>query len=496
MKNKLKRLLAVILSAACILTVMPLSGFAADEPSEGSGEDKIISYKVIFDLNGGEGEIEEITAKTDEEITLPDENSAVYEGKKLIGWNSDKEGGEKSFSPGEKVKNLSETDGAEIILYAVWMDTDPEETPEENPDSGENEETVEYTITYYLSEKEPYGEEKKYAAGSTIVHPEDPKKEGFKFAGWILGEEGGKPVPVPSTMPSENLKAYASWEIQSYTISYTVDGVTTAKTALFGSDIAKTVPADPKKDGHVFAGWFDKNGKNLYDYSTVPSNDIEFTAKWLRNGNVVYLVDGKTYEAYEVREGEKIPVPENPKKFAHKFKGWNPEIPDVMPSNDLEFKAQWEIDKDFVTLVIGGTVVAGGIMAAIAGAAITGISVIGGIIAIIGVASNIKKSYTVTYKVDGSVYKTYKHEAGEKITVPANPTKSGYKFEGWTPDIPEKMPKKNLTFEAKWSEIKDDSNNSNTEIPSTGSTNAGIAAFAALAISAVAAIIIKKKKDK
>lgn len=422
MKNKLKGLIAVILSAACILTVMPLSGFAANETTT---------------------EIESTTT-----TTVPDKVETTV-----------------------PVTDNNDT-------------TDSDET-----------EGKEFGITYYLGENEQYGEVKKFTVGSAIIHPENPKKDGFKFAGWILGEENGKTIPVPSTMPANDLKAYASWEIQSYKISYTVDGVTTVKEAVFGSDITKTTPADPEKEGHVFAGWFDKDGKNLFDYSTVPAGDIEFIAKWLRDGNVVYLVDGKTYEAYEVREGEKIPVPENPKKFAHKFKGWSPEIPEAMPAEDLEFKAQWEIDKDFVTLVIGGTVVAGGIVAAMAGAAITGISIIGGIIAIIGVASNIKKSYTVTYKVDGSVYKSYKHEAGEKITVPANPTKNGYKFEGWTPEIPEKMPKQNLTFTAKWSEIKNDSNK-NEEIPSTGSTNTGIAAFAALAISAVATIIIKKKKDK
>ncbi|MBQ8762505.1 MAG: InlB B-repeat-containing protein [Clostridia bacterium] len=594
MKNKLKSMLAVVLSATCLLSVMPLSGFAAEkqtigisegsftgeltdvtafegdeivkgdekglfyvtvnsekasegydensfdgykeENAEGEKSDNVyyesytvpaapngykdgakvnikqtedfysidsswykgnevnleytpVSYKVIFDLNGGEGKIEDIVAEYDSEITLPSADSVSFEGKKLVGWNINKDGGEKSYAPAEKVKNLSETDGAEITLYAVWMDTDTD------TDSGE-EEVTEYSITYYLGEDEQYGSAQKYAAGSKIVHPKDPEKEGFKFAGWILGEEDGKTVPVPETMPSNDLKAYASWEIRSYTISYTVDGTTTAKTALYGSDIAKTAPSDPEKEGYVFAGWFDKNGKNLYSYSTVPANDVEFTAKWLRNGNVTYLVDGKTYEAYEVQEGEEIPVPENPKKFAHKFKGWSPEVPEKMPSEDLEFKAQWEIDKDFITLVIGGTVVAGGIVAAIAGAAITGISIIGGIIAIIGVASNIKKSYTVTYKVDGSIYKTYKHEAGEKITVPANPTKSGYKFKGWTPEIPDEMPKKSLTFEATWSEIDDNSNDTNAQIPSTGSTKAGLAAFAALAISAVAAIIIKKKKDK
>ena len=436
MKNKLKGMLAVVLSIACILTVMPLSGFAAEETTT----EPINPVETTVNA--------ETTVPTETETTTPES---------------------------------SETTAPES--------TTPEDTETDSP------EAEEYSITYYLSEKEQYGEEKKFAAGATIVHPEAPKKEGFKFAGWILGEENGETVPVPEKMPSNDLKVYASWEVNSYNISYTVDGVTNVKTALFGSDIAETTPADPEKEGHVFAGWFDKDGKNLYDYSTVPSSDVEFTAKWLRDGNVVYLVDGKTYEAYEVREGETIPVPENPQKFAHKFVKWDPEIPEVMPSEDLEFNAVWEFDKDFITLVIGGTVVAGGIIAAVAGAAITGVSIIGGIIAILGIASNINKSYTVTYKVDGSVYKTYKHEAGDEITVPANPTKNGYKFEGWTPEIPDKMPKQNLTFEAKWSEIEDDSN-TDTEIPSTGSTKAGIAAFSALAISAVAAFIIKKKKEK
>lgn len=463
MKNKLKGLLAVVLSMACILSVTPLTGFAAEETTTQT--------------------VTEVETTVAPETTVPEETTVPgttvpEEGETTVPGTTEPENSE-TTAPGTTEPENTET-------------TAPE-TDEEN--KGETE-AIKYGITYYLSEKEQYGSEQKYAVGDTIVHPEEPKKTGFRFAGWILGEENGKAIPVPEKMPSNDLKAFASWEVMSYNISYTVDGETTVKSALYGSDMSDTIPANPKKDGYVFAGWFNKDGINAFDYSTVPANDIEFIAKWLRNGNVVYLVDGKTYEAYEVKEGDKIPVPENPKKFAHIFNGWSPEIPEKMPSEDLEFKAQWKIDKDFVTIVIGGTVVAGGIMAAIAGAAITGISVIGGIIAVIGVVSNIKKSYTVTYKVDGSVYKTYKHHAGEKISVPANPTKSGYKFEGWTPDIPDKMPKNNLTFEAKWSEIKDDSNKPNIEIPSTGSTNAGIAAFAALAISAVATVILKKKKDK
>ncbi len=443
-----------------------------------------VSYKVIFDINGGNGAIEAVEAKYDTEFTLPDSNSATKEGFILKGWNTAADGSGTQFTAAQSVKNLTETDGGEVTLFAQW-----------GTDDGEKKE---FTVTYYLSENEQYGLPQKYEAGSAIVLPASPEKEGFEFAGWILGEENDKTIPMPEAMPENDIKAYASWELKSYTIKYLVDDTEHAvKSATYGSDIALTAPADPKKEGYVFAGWFDADGNNLYSYTTVPASDVTFTAKWLKNGNVFYMVDGKTYEAYEVTEGDPIPVPDDPEKFAYKFNGWDPEIPSAMPESDLTFTAQFVLDKDFITLVIGGTVVAGGIVALIAdagAAAITGISIVGGIIALLGVSSSFKKTYTVTYKVDGSVYKTYKHEAGEKITVPADPSKSGYKFAGWSPEIPDEMPKSNLTFEAQWTEIVDDSDLS-ANIPSTGSTQAGIAAFAALALSAAAAIIFKKKKS-
>lgn len=481
MKNKLKGLLAVVLSLACFLSTTPIVGFAAGDVNGETDSNKEFEYKVIFDLNGGEGEIEPVTAKYGTEITLPDSDSAAKEGFKLTGWNTAKDGSGDNYAPAASVKNLTETENSEITLYAQW-DT-------------ETQEAEKFTVTYYLSDDEQFGEAQSYEAGAKIELPAPPAKEGFEFAGWILGEKDGEAIKMPEVMPAENIKAYASWEVKSYQISYTVDGTNyLTKVVPYGSDIALTAPEDPAKEGYIFAGWFDKNGTNLYSYATVPASDVEFTAKWLKNGNVVYVVDGKTYEAYEVAEGQSIPVPEDPEKFAHIFDGWTPAIPAVMPAEDLTFTAKWKVDKDFVALVIGGTVIAGGVIAAIAGTAITGVSIIGGIFALLGITSGINKTYTVTYKVDGKVYKTYKHESGDKITVPADPTKDGYKFAGWTPEIPDKMPKKNLTFTATWENKQDDSNVGG-EIPSTGSTAAGITAFAALAISAAVALIIKKKKE-
>ena len=52
--------------------------------------------------------------------------------------------------------------------------------------------------------------------------------------------------------------------------------------------------------------------------------------------------------------------------------------------------------------------------------------------------------YKLTYKVDGEVYKSYDVEYGAKITPEAEPTKEGYTFSGWS-EIPETMPAHDIT---------------------------------------------------
>ena len=53
--------------------------------------------------------------------------------------------------------------------------------------------------------------------------------------------------------------------------------------------------------------------------------------------------------------------------------------------------------------------------------------------------------YTLTYKVDDVVYKTYELEDGATITPEANPEKETYRFSGWS-ENPETMPAKDVTI--------------------------------------------------
>lgn len=348
------------------------------------------------------------------------------------------------------------------------------------------------TVTYHNASGSVFTVQ-TYEAGDPIVPPtETPTAEGMTFTGWTTDPNAATPPALPETMPDHNVDAYPQWSLNKYSVTYISDGTPVANypEVTFGSEVP--VPTDPTKDGFIFAGWT----PNVPP--TMPAANLEFTAQWTAIPGpgeytvTYYSAFNKTFRTYTAHEGEPVPTPEtDPTLFGHTFTGWTPEIPDTMPAGNLEFNAQWKVDDAFVAVVIGGTVVAGGAIAA-AAAVTTGISIaaVGGAI-IIGLIAS-ADTYTVTYIVDGETYRTFKVLAGAKVPVPAAPSKDGYTFSKWSPDIPDRMPNHDLTFEAKWS--KGGTASVDDEIPQTGSATGSVTAFALLSAAAACAYLVTRKK--
>ena len=68
---------------------------------------------------------------------------------------------------------------------------------------------------------------------------------------------------------------------------------------------------------------------------------------------------------------------------------------------------------------------------------------------------NEKPTYTATFTFDGAAISTKQYNAGDAIVKPADPTKDGYTFKGWTPAVPSTMPAQDMTFEAVFEKIPD-----------------------------------------
>ena len=80
------------------------------------------TYTIKFDANGGTGNMDNVSAKYDQSVTLPN-NAFTLAGKKFQGWAT-AENGPVVHQDGASVKNLTDVNGGEVTLYAVWGDKD------------------------------------------------------------------------------------------------------------------------------------------------------------------------------------------------------------------------------------------------------------------------------------------------------------------------------------------------------------------------------------
>ena len=228
--------------------------------------------------------------------------------------------------------------------------------------------------------------------GTEITAPADPTRKGYTFKGWDK--------EIPETMPAENITVKAQWEINQYTITFDTNGGSEIApiTQDYGTEI--TAPADPTRKGYTFKGW----DKEIPE--TMPAENITVKAQWeINQYTITFDTNGGSEIAPITQDyGTKITAPANPTRKGYTFKGWDKEIPKTMPAENITVKAQWEINQ-----------------------------------------------YTITFDTNGgSEIAPITQDYGTKITAPDNPTRKGYTFKGWDKEIPETMPAENLTITARW----------------------------------------------
>ena len=77
-----------------------------------------VTYKVRFNANGGTGKMADAVCTYDATDTLP-QNEFQRRGKAFLGWST-KKNGKPVYADGAEVRNLANTQGKIVTLYAVW----------------------------------------------------------------------------------------------------------------------------------------------------------------------------------------------------------------------------------------------------------------------------------------------------------------------------------------------------------------------------------------
>ncbi len=359
------------------------------------------SYSITYTING-----EEYTAQTYEfgaAVSAPE--YTVPEGHTFSGWD------------------IPETMPAENLVLDAALTVNS------------------YSITYTINGEEYTAQ--TYEFGAVVSAPEYTVPEGHTFSGW----------DIPETMPAENLVLDAALTVNSYSITYTINGEEyTAQTYEFGAVVS--APEYTVPEGHTFSGWdipetmpaenlvldaaltvneytvtYNINGEiyaiQVYAYgeevfapaydvpdhftfsgwdtpATMPAENIVLDATLVEDGKytVSFMVDGETYFTFTGYEGDAITVPENPEKLGHTFDAWDGMPEDgVLPAANITVTAVWIVN-----------------------------------------------TYTITYTVNGEEYSVRTYEYGAAIITPAYDVPEGYTFSGW--DVPETMPAEDLVVDA------------------------------------------------
>ena len=287
-------------------------------------------------------------------------------GYTQVGWST--------VDGGEKVYGFEDvyTQNEALTLYPVWN-------------------ANQYTITFDTnggSDIAPITQD----YGAEITAPDNPTRKGYTFKGWDK--------EIPETMPAENMTVKAQWEINQYTITFDTNGGSEIApiTQDYGTEI--TAPDNPTRKGYTFKGW----DKEIPE--TMPAENITVKAQWeINQYTITFDTNGGSEIAPITQDyGTEITAPDNPTRKGYTFKGWDKEIPETMPAENITVKAQWEINQ-----------------------------------------------YTITFDTNGgSEIAPITQDYGTEITAPDNPTRKGYTFKGWDKEIPKTMPAENITLKAQW----------------------------------------------
>ena len=296
-----------------------------------------ITYYIVFDANGGSGTMAKQAFEYDEyESQNLNENEFTREDYIFDGWRmGSAENASSTYSDGQAVRrNLSNVDGDEIILYAVWYKNEITINFDSNADDGVGG-TVSGTMNAQII---------NLAKLPQNLHANKFSREGHDFIGWNDSRDGtgtaysdGEKI-TKENYPENETTLYAQWSIKNVTLNFESNGGTAVESQGVVWNQKASAPESPSKAGYDFAGWFtsDDGGKTLsssaFDFATSTIKaDTTLYAKWEAQSLTIKFNENSTDASGSMPE-QKFTVDELPqnlqanqftrKNSNYEFAGW------------------------------------------------------------------------------------------------------------------------------------------------------------------------------
>ena len=372
------------------------------------------TYMVFFDGNGGSGYGYKVSAPNNTNVKLPP-NTYTKAGYKFVKWNTRPDGSGKSYYDSQVVNNLVTVDKGEITLFAIWG--------------------KQSNITLYNGSKKV--KTLTVYKGIKVGTMPTVTKKGYTFTGWYTAKNGGTKIDANTLYNKDtNTKLYAQFKINTYNITYNLNGgINNTKNPTKYTYGKNVTIKKPTRVGYTFTGWY-KNNKKVTKINGKLASNVVLEAKW-------------------------TPIKYTIKYNANGGKG------SLSASKNVKYDSLFTLKKNTFTkkgaTFIGWT---------------TNKEGTGTVYKDQGSVKNLRSTkgnitlyakwklaeYTITYNLNGGTNNANnptKYTINSTINF-AKPTKEGYFFQGWftTPTFENNKPQiksgstGNITLYAKWAELK------------------------------------------
>ncbi len=223
------------------------------------------TYRVIYDANGGTGEMEDGLRLYSESYPLQ-ENLFVRDNYEFVGWKD---------TNGNEISVIPEYTAEDVTVYAGWKGLPNTIVYDANGGTGG-----------------PGTEEKEFDS-VYIISASLPEREGYEFVNWNSKADGTGETFKPGSKYKLNadLTLYAVWKAEKYTITYHLNGGSNpsgaAKTYTIEDENVLPIPSRSKFD---FEGWY--TTENFEEGTEISSNvgrlgNLDLYAKWIGAKNTI-----------------------------------------------------------------------------------------------------------------------------------------------------------------------------------------------------------------
>lgn len=282
------------------------------------------TYRIVFDTNGGTGNMTPLEMTYGKEGILP-ESTFNRKGYQFQEWNTDQAGGGNAYKDMALVKNLTAMNNSTVSLFAQWN-------------------RINYTVTFDSQGGDAISDQ-TYTVEQGIKSFPIPSKQGFTFLGWY---EGDTKIEHISDGEIGDRKLKAEWEATEYKVTFDSAGGSEISEQFYTIEQGILEFTVPSRKGYIFQGWYDGNEK-VESIKTGETGDRILTAQWKTKTYTITFDSngGETVSSKEYTvETESFLLPKLERE-GYTFIGWfegDKKIETIEKGTigDIKLKAKWE----------------------------------------------------------------------------------------------------------------------------------------------------------